>query len=251
MESSTSTAAGADKCFLECIDISHGHEEELGRFLALANDAAARQGITLEFGTFDDLMATNQRNLDSWMPITTTFRPDEGGANADNGFVVLGRNGEGDIVTTQAGRHFDWSDSNFKREAEALRLFYANPKHCQPGEQCRVTNDRAEEISGRVAYMGGLWFRPDYRGGGRVEIFPRIGRAVALARWSVDHVTCLIATGTLNRDFQKRTGFFDVLPKAVHLAKSPCAPAEVLELSICRSTSAQMIDDLSQFNKPH
>lgn len=106
-------------------------------------------------------MAVNAGNLDSWFPITTTFRPGIGGASDANGFVILGRNGAGDIITTQCARLFDWRDSNFKHEAESMRFFYADPARDRgPDECCIVNAPEAAEISGRIAYLGGCGSTP-------------------------------------------------------------------------------------------
>ena len=104
----------------------------LTRFFVKAVDAAARRGVRLEFGTFEELKAVNEANAASWPPLTTSFRSDIGGVDDSNGFVILGRDANGDTVATQAARLFDWRNTNFKAEAEALRFFYAAPD-CDKG----------------------------------------------------------------------------------------------------------------------
>ena len=165
----------SSEAFLNAIDIRCGPDELLARFFIMAAENAASYGIALEIGTFDELMEVNRRNQDTWMPITTTFRPDEGGASDETGVVVFGRNADGDVVTTHAARLFDWSGSNFRAEAESLRLFYQDPdRWALPEERCEVTTERADSLGGRCAYIGGLWFHPSVRGGGRTRYITRV-----------------------------------------------------------------------------
>lgn len=41
-------------------------------------------------------------------------------------------------------------------------------------------------LRGRIAYFGGLWLHPDYRGHGLVSIVPRLVRAMARRKWAAD-----------------------------------------------------------------
>lgn len=71
-------------------------------------------------------MEVNERNTDSWFPLTTSFVPGIGDVKNETGMVILGRNAQGDVVATQAGKLVDYSNTNFKQEAEALRFFYGS-----------------------------------------------------------------------------------------------------------------------------
>ncbi len=230
---------------LDQIVIRHQPEELLSRLLFAACGAMERDGVTMTIGTFAELMDVNAANRDSWMPITTTFRPSEGGADEKNGIVVLGRDPSGCVVTTQAVRLFDWRRSNLKAEAEALRLFYADPQVARmAGESCFVTDPAAQTISGMCAYIGGLWCHPDYRGGGRVRLVTAIGRATALANWGFDNLVGLITPLNLKRDFHGRTGHTQVSPKSVVMRNSPSLPGGDLEMTIVHMTALQLVDDL-------
>lgn len=231
--------------FLDRINIQHGPDALLTRFFVAAVQEAASVGIELDFGTFDELMEVNRLNAKTWMPITTTFRPCLGGANSDNGLVVFGRDASGSVVTTQAVRLFDWRDSNFRIETEALRLFYANPDRDKaPNERCRVLAVDAEQVAGRVAYIGGLWFRPDLRGNPHTKFITRVGRACALAFWGIDHLCGIITPTNLGTKFHARHGYRDVTPKSVIMSQSPSKPGGDLEMSLCRATPMQIVDDI-------
>ena len=168
--------------FLEQLKLTYDPTEFLAAFFFKAVDAASRRGVFLEFGTFADLLRTNESHPESWMPLTITFREHPGGVTQETGFVILGRNMEGEVVATQAVRIFAWH-----KEATSLRFFYEDPqRESRDGEACMVTTPDAETIRGRVAVGGGIWYRPDFRRLRRGEIIPRLGRAYPLTLWDND-----------------------------------------------------------------
>ena len=169
------TLTNSPASLLEGLDIVHEPREILGMVLIAASDAMARHGVRMTFGTFDELMAVNAANQDTWFPLHTAFRSDIGGANDGNGIVIFGRNGMGRIVTAHAIRLFDWTGTDLKQEAQSLRLFYADPGRARDaGEYCTIHADAASCVTGRCAYIGGLWCHPDYRGRGRVRLITAI-----------------------------------------------------------------------------
>ena len=239
--------ANADS-FLEQLKLTYGPKEFLTAFFFKAVDAAARRGVYLEFGTFSDLLRVNESNLDSWMPLTTSFREHPGGATNETGFVILGRNLAGEVVATQAARIFDWHNTNFKAEAESLRFFYRDPaRDRRAGEACFVSAPAAETISGKVALGGGIWYRPDFRRLKLGEIIPRIGRAYALTLWNYDSLIATITQQNVQKAFDKRLGFLDITPSSVVMRRSATVPDGDLDLALARMTPMQLVDDLFGF----
>ena len=53
---------------LEDLDILHEPREILGLVLIATTDAMARYGIRMTFGSFEELMAVNADNQESWFP---------------------------------------------------------------------------------------------------------------------------------------------------------------------------------------
>lgn len=233
--------------FIDDVVIEHGPQDLISRFLFKALDAVEQRGIRLSFGTFEELAAVNEQNSDSWLPLTTTFRADIGGANEETGFVFMGRNAEGDAVATQAVRLFDWQSTNFKREAESLRFFYADPDRDKAdGETCTVSADAATLIRGRVALAGGIWYRPDYRRLMLPAIIPRIARAYALTRWNMDAMMAIMSETNIARGLAKRNGFRDISWSVV-MHRSPTFPEGDLELALARMNQMDLVDDLFRF----
>jgi hypothetical protein len=191
--------------FLDDIIIQNGPKDIMGRFFLLVDMILRERGLRFENCQFDELLAINQANRASWLPLTPSFDVRVSDLTPDNSFCFIGRNSAGEIVTTQAGRIFDWHDSSFKNEAESLRIFYADPKYSrQPGEHCWVSAPSAAAISGKVLYTGGMWYRPDYRSAGLAYHLGRLARAYALSQWDIDYASSLmtakiVAAGTASR----------------------------------------------------
>jgi GNAT superfamily N-acetyltransferase len=178
---------------LDKLVIKHGPPEVLGPFFAKTYRAALDRGITLSFGSLNELAIINEQNRKNWMPLVPVFDPRFGGVTPDNSFCVIGRTALGKVVAAHAARIFEWKDTNFVEELKSLRLFYSNPQLMQQsGEVCSVSADLACEIKGRVVYSGAAWVHPDYRGRGLTAILPKFAKAYAYTRWQPHFIASLM-----------------------------------------------------------
>ena len=193
------------------IEVDHGPRDLLGRFFLKADTAARERGITLSFGSFDDLVEVNARNTASWHPLIPLFDPKNGGFDEENAFCMVGRNGQGDIVATQAARLYRWPDTSFYEEARSLRLFYADPARMKmPKERCEITAESTKFVTGNVCFSGGGWYRRDYRKRNLSAILPRISRALAYTRWRTDYTVSVIAEKVIGGGMADRSGYTNV-----------------------------------------
>lgn len=102
-------------------------------------------------------------------------------------FWIEGTDAGGRTVLTHACRLFDWPETDLEAEGLALRIFYDDPhRHGRPGVDLTLASPMPVRVTGRVAYIGGLWVDPALRRRGLAGIVPRIGRAAAHARWAPD-----------------------------------------------------------------
>jgi hypothetical protein len=197
-----------DQCLFSQIRIDHEPRGLLGRVLLKAEAAAHERGLSLSFGSMQDLMAANTANLATWGPIFPGFDPTLNDLTPENAFCVLGRNAAGEVVATQAARLYDWTGSNYREEAESFRLIYRDPASQKlPGERCKVTALAAKGIEGHVLYSGGAWYHPKYRGLGLVEILPRMARALARARWNTTCTITMMAEHNVKKGVFPRNGY--------------------------------------------
>jgi hypothetical protein len=197
--------------FLEGITIKHGPIPLLGQFLLLADSAARRRDVRLYFSSMDELADINKRNANSWRPILPHYDVAYGGITSENAFCIIGRNAVGDVVATQAARLYDWTETTLMAEAATLRLFYPKPgEMAHGGERCIITAPAAASISGRVAFTGAAWYRPDYRGRDLATVLPRIARAYAFAKWHTDFNVTFIADRLVETGLPRRCGYTNV-----------------------------------------
>jgi hypothetical protein len=193
--------------FLDEIRLEHGPIDLVRRFLRYADALNREQGVALSFATLDELQQVNQRNRESWKPLFPVFDPQLNAVPPDAAFCLLGRNADGDIVSAQAARLFAWEGTNLREEAESLRWFYRDPEVSRrPGEKCVVTAPSASRISGRVAFLGAVWYRPDYRKRMPTVVDLRIGHFYALTKWRPDYFTLVMVESLATKGLAPRFG---------------------------------------------
>jgi hypothetical protein len=167
--------------------IDHGPADILSRLFLRADTELRRRGLNMSFTSFEELVAINRANAQSWHPLVSVFDPEIGGASSENGFALIGCNPAGEPVTAFAARNYPLPEHSLKDEIESLRLFYADPAQSRsPGEHIEVTAPTAAKTRGNAVYIGGVWFRPDYRGQGLHRVMSPITRGLSFTRWGAD-----------------------------------------------------------------
>ena len=214
-------------------------------FLDSAQHALMRGGINLAPATFDELVAVNERNSDTWAPLFPTYHPAFSRLRDGNAICLFGRDQSGDVISTQVARLFDWSLTNYRTEAETLRLVYDDPgRDAAPHEKCIVTAASAERLRGRIAYTGGVWYRPDYRGRGLQAIVARIARALGVVLWNIDFAVANVAEPTIRRGFHQRIGHCHI-EWSVNFLNTRLGSFNSALLWMDRG---EIVDDLAQFS---
>lgn len=193
------------------VTLNHGDISLLGRAMLAAEEFCRASGVTLSFSTPESFLAANIANRASWLPVASIFNPQFSSLSEENSFFILGKNSLGETVACQACRFFDWSETNFKEECESLRLWYDEPgKKMKRGERAIVTSLAAKGTTGKIAYSGGAWYRPDFRGKGLVEHLPRLSRAYAQARWDTESTITLMAENNVKKSVFPRNGYRNI-----------------------------------------
>lgn len=196
--------------FLQNLVIEHGPIPALGRFFLNAVAELNDLGITLELASPQQLVTANRENADNWLPLVQTFDPRWSDVSESNQISLIGRY-DGRVVAAHAMRFFDWRQTSYHDEIESFRLLYRDPDRDRlPGETVAITSTAARSISGRVAFSGAAWCHPAMRGKGVSHIMPRIGKALALARWDIDRVVAIMNEGVHSKGFAPRFGYHGV-----------------------------------------
>jgi hypothetical protein len=232
--------------YLTQIQLDYGPLDVLSTFFRQADAAAKKYGVHLAFGSFDELLQVNLANQSSWRAIIPTFDPRYSELTPENSFCLLGYNQAGEVVATQACRLFKWTDTSFFEAAENLTLFYARPERDRrPGETCEITAEAARRARGRVAFSGGGWYRPDYRGKTLSYILPRISRAYAFTRWSTDYTTSMFQDSVLAGGMAERCGYTKIDWK-VEIKGSPMGNITFIYVWM---EPEELINDLRSFGR--
>jgi hypothetical protein len=234
----------AHRSFITRLVINHGPTEFLGRLILAADTAARARGVFLSFAGLDELVSINRANSQSWRPLLPVFDPNCGLFAPTSAFCLLGHNDAGEVVVTQAARFFDWQGTTLHEEATSLRLLYREPELWRrEGEAVEVTAPSARTITGKVAYTGAHWCRPDFRGKGLPAITPRIARALAIALWDVEVTCTLMVEDVFARGVARRAGYFNT-EWSVELKNTPLG---TLTTALLWSRRNEIVADLEDF----
>jgi hypothetical protein len=230
--------------FTNRLNLTYGPLDLLGRYFFRAEQTLAALGLVLSFCQFDELVAVNHANADSWRPLLPSFDPTQSSLTEDSAFCLCVRNASGEIVATQAAKLFVWTDTNFFEEAASMRLFYRDPaKSRVAGETCNVTAELTRGIDGRVMFSGGAWFRPDLRGKGLGLLLPRIARYYAFSLWYTDFTTSIQAEAVAKSAFSKRVGHCHV-DWALDLENMPVLRSGSVRAAAMWTDAAELMADL-------
>ena len=188
--------------------VEFGPAELLARFFLRAEHEARSQGVHLSFANCADMVAANELNKINWLPLLPLFNPKFAALNPENSFCILGRNGNGDVVSANAGRLYEWHQTDIVEEAQSLRLYYDDANRMKlPNESCTVTARLALQVSGRVAYVGAAWVHPNFRGRGLSETLPRIAKALAFTKWKPNWITSLMTESTHSKGLAEKFAY--------------------------------------------
>lgn len=230
--------------FLSDVVIDYGPRDVLSRLFLKADTELRAQGVELSFASPDSLIELNRLHRASWRPLVPIFDAEVGGFSSENGFVLVGKNPSGEVVVTQALRLYSLGAKTLREEAESLRLFYADPDRSKgPNESCTMTCPTASSFSGRIAYSGAVWYRPDYRKRGLTSIVGRIAKAYGFTKWYTDVTLTLMIEDVFAGGTAARAGFshseWEVLMKDTPLGSARAA--------IVWIEAAEMLDYLATY----
>jgi hypothetical protein len=226
------------------ITLRHGPAGILGRAILAAEQLALSKGVRLSFVTGQEMLAVNEANRATWLPLISVFDARFNELNDNNAFFILGRDAAGEVVACQAGRLYDWERTNFKDQCEGLTMFYTDPDAMKlPGEEWTVTALAAKATSGRVAFSGAAWYRRDYRGVGLVQWLPRLSRALAKGLWDTDVTITVMAENNVKKGVYPRNGYRN----AEWAVEAINGRMGTLRYAFLWSKSDEMIEDLEEF----
>jgi hypothetical protein len=192
------------------ITVEHGPADVFGRFFLLADTAVRERGVSLSFGSYEELLRVNEKNRGSWGIMTSMYDHNccPHGLAPERAFCLLGRDASGEVVATHAGRIYDLGERTMKEVGDQMLLHHDAPHLTkQPQESIEVTSRAAESIRGRLLINGAVWYHPTYRKRNLAMIIPRIGRAYAYTRWKIERSMGLMMEGPTAGGVIDSTGY--------------------------------------------
>ncbi len=190
--------------FLSDVVIDYGPPDVLGRLFLRADTELREKGVEVSLTTLDELKEVNEANRDTWRPLLPMFDPAVTPVSRENSFAVVVRDGRGKAVAAQGGLLYNLTRATLKEEFESMRFFYSDPERMVwPGESCVVTAPSADRITGRAAFVGGMWYHPDWRKKNLVGPLGRINRAYAFTRWYADYAFSVMVEKLVEKDFAR------------------------------------------------
>jgi hypothetical protein len=233
------------RSLLSDITLEHGPTDLIGRFLLIAEEAVKKRGLQLSFAPFSELVAVNEANRDSWLPLVPTFDPRYSNLTPETAFCIVGRDAKGDVITTQCGRYWDLGPTNLADHLASLRFYYEDPDSQRgSGERCEVTTPAAGQIRGRVCFTGAVWYRPDFRGREMPRFMARIARAYAYTRWATDYSTGMCSEAVMKTRMPQMIGHTNI-DWAVEHINSPMLGTSRFALLWMDTT--EMLSELARF----
>lgn len=233
---------------LSDIVVEHGPRDILGRLFLKADTGLRRRGIRAGFATFEELVALNRANSDSWRPLLPVFDPAASRITQDNGFAVIGRNGRGEAVSAHAFRLISLAGSTLKEELESLRVFYADPKRMKwPGESLTVSAPSCSRRRRCAVFSGAAWLHPAYRGQGLLTFIQPMVRAISYTRWNADFVFSFMTPEVVNGGVAASARFTSVEWDGVKMVNTPVLRGGTIRAALVSVTGADQLAHFADF----
>lgn len=178
--------------------------------LAEALDRCAERGLSFrvrrDMDALSDL-AARETAKGTWYDLIPPLDAKASLLTPDNSFWFELTDSSGELAGTQAVHLYRWTDTDLAREAAALRLLYRDPaSQRRPGETWSI-GGAAQRIAGKALFSGAVWYRPDHRGSRLIRVVSRLVRAMAHARWDVDHIFTFMGRGNVERGVARSAGY--------------------------------------------
>src|SRR5580704_8752484 len=225
----------------DALTIEHGPAPLLSRFVLEGDKFARDCGIRLRVrNDFDELVDLNRRETatGNWFPMVDMFNPEYAELVPENSYWISGENQYGDIVLTGAFKICFWPNTTL--EDEARMLFSGRHGHPQT---FRITAPAAKLITGVVVWGGSLWIHPSHRRRHLSHVVGRLGRALAVARWPVDWMICVVMPKLVESGAAFGYGYKHLSPGL----SFPDTPLGDLELTLAYLSAEEAYDDFASF----
>jgi hypothetical protein len=208
----------------------------------IAPQAADREIVLSLSDDFDELLAVNESNRDSWDALMPQFHPRYSDARRMPAFWIKGTDRSGKVIAARGYRRFDLPEGQTLHDALVdLSLFYDDVAQAQPGECLKSAAVTPRSVSGSFALTGALWIHPEARRRGLATLMWPIGRAVTYDLWDVPFLFGLV------EDVAKMRAVlgFENIETGIHWSGSYVAPE--IRFALVWWTRDRIAEDVTAF----
>jgi hypothetical protein len=201
--------------FLDAIQVVHGPPGLIGRFLLQVDSNLKSKGLTLDFGTFEEVIEVHLNNKDSWPAYNPMFDPRIAVIEPHNAMCLNVRDAAGRIVATTAGKCWDGTHRSFKEIVDTGDFYAIKKGPGYPEIKTAIGAPSAATLKGQLVYCGGIWVHPEVRGLRLPALLSRVVNACMLTLWNPDFVIGFVLPEVLGSDLHKRYGYENSEPSLV------------------------------------
>lgn len=177
-------------------------------FTAAANAYINSQGIHLEVDADFRRYADHVGSARPERPIATPFCAKRHFLSQDDGFCVLGRDKEGQVVHTQAMRKIVLSEQSLSDFlSEQFHQFPLAEPEPDFSSATYVSGPGARQITGVTFYHGDFWLDDTYRKTALSAVLSRFAQALCLLHWKPDYVFGFMPNPIAFKGLAEREGY--------------------------------------------
>ena len=180
-------------------------------FIATSRNILRSSGITITIGSDFEAykkIIESERQVQKLGP---PFDPKNHALNASNGFWLIGRNEDGELIHTQAAKKVTLHGKTLAEHLRTHFKFFPPPLPEVDVQKSRFrATPGAHKINGNVVYHGEVWMAPEkgrYRGVGLSTVLARSGLLEVMRRWSPDYMYGFMLRSVAFKGFAERMGY--------------------------------------------
>jgi hypothetical protein len=201
--------------FLDALQVVYGPPGLLGRFLLQVDRNLRDKGLTLDFGTFEEVVEVHLANKDSWPGYNPMFDPRIADVDPQHNLCLNVSDARGTIVATTAGKTWPGTHRSFKEIVESGACYGLKNEPQFASTKFTIGAPSAHTVKGNLAYCGGIWVHPDVRGLRLPALLSRVVNACMLTLWNPDYIIGFVLPEVLGSDLHRRYGYENWEPSLI------------------------------------
>ena len=233
--------------FLDAFGLTHGPVSLLGRLFLIIGDRLRRQGLQLEFASFEEVAELRRCNVANWSFFNPMFDPALADIPEDRAFCLVVRDTSRRIVATGSAKLIDASQRSLAEIVDAGDFYAIRPADNPTRIEARMFAPAARTMYGDLAFCGGIWVDPAVRGLRLAALVGRLVNASMLTLWNPDVLLGLVRMEAADTNYRRRYGYTHTAPSLmVYQNGEPLSDATLLWMTADDSAIelAHFLDDL-------